>query len=113
MLKPGCYECKFRGSVPGSAHSSCKHPATVPVQENSMAGLFAALSGGHIPPASVEGITVKGDPHGVRNGWFGWPFNFDPVWLVECSGFEAAQQTLAVDASQDGSQSDDGSGSRH
>lgn len=47
-----------------------------------------------------EPMTIDGDyPHPyiyrVRHGWL------------------AAQQLLAVDASQDGSQSDDGSGSRH
>ena len=95
MLKPGCYECKFRGGVPGSAHSKCNHPANEPVLENSMAGLFSALSGGHAPPISVEGgIKVKGHPHGIANGWFGWPFNFDPVWLEECNGFEAAEHQM-------------------
>lgn len=29
------------------------------------------------------------DYHGVAHGWFNWPWNFDPVWLVACEGFEA------------------------
>jgi len=62
-----------------------------------MAGLFAILGGGPMPPAEVEGIKVKGNPHGIRQGWFGWPFNFDPVWLEECNGFEAAQQSVQAD----------------
>jgi len=33
------------------------------------------------------GLNVKGHPHGIKNGWFIWPFNFDPVWLENCDGF--------------------------
>lgn len=59
MSKPDCYECKFRRNFPGDAHSSC---------------------------ANVH-ATVAGDPHGIENGWFFWPFNFDPVWLISCDSF--------------------------
>jgi hypothetical protein len=37
---------------------------------------------------------VTANPAGVRRGWFSWPYNFDPVWLVSCDGFEA-KDTLA------------------
>lgn len=33
-------------------------------------------------------LAITANPHGVKNGWFSWPFNFDPVWLESCSGFE-------------------------
>ena len=59
-MKPNCYECKYRGEVPGSCHSSCGNTKT----------------------------TVRGDLHGIKNGWFFHPFNFDPTWLEECDGFE-------------------------
>ena len=29
-----------------------------------------------------------GKEHGRNKGWFLWPLNFDPVWLVSCDGFE-------------------------
>ena len=57
--KPNCYECEHRGSVPGDAHSSCRN----------------------------REAHVEGDAHGQRSGWFMWPHNFDPVWLVSCDGF--------------------------
>ena len=38
---------------------------------------------------------VKGDPHGIKSGWFCWPFNFDPVWLVECDGFDKKAEATA------------------
>ena len=37
-----CYDCKFRGTVPGSCHSSCGN----------------------------KEAKVKGDPHGIKSGWF-------------------------------------------
>jgi len=58
--KPNCYDCKWRGEVAGSAHSSCKNAKA----------------------------TVKGNEHGIRSGWFHHPLNFDPVWLKECNGFK-------------------------
>ena len=60
MLEPGCYDCEFRGTIPGDCHSKCNNPKAV----------------------------VVGDPHGIKSGWFSHPFNFDPVWLEECTGFK-------------------------
>jgi hypothetical protein len=31
---------------------------------------------------------VTGDAHGIKKGWFFWPYNFDPLWLKTCDGFE-------------------------
>ena len=59
-VKPNCYECTHRRDVPGDAHSAC-----------------------------VNGkANVVGDPYGAANRWFAYPFNFDPIWLVSCDGFE-------------------------
>ena len=60
MNKPDCYSCVYRGSIPGDAHSCCaKHDAKVTAHE-----------------------------HGKKMGWFSWPFNFDPVWLISCDSFK-------------------------
>lgn len=59
-MMDACYECKYRDSVPGDSHSCCRNKLAV----------------------------VIGDEHGVKNGWFFHPFNFDPVWLRYCDGFE-------------------------
>lgn len=64
--KPNCYKCTHRRTIPGDAHTRC---------------------------ANTE-ATVKGDPHGIRSGWFMWPFNFDPTWLEACDGFEARQEQI-------------------
>lgn len=50
-----------------------------------------SMLGGHIPLGQVKApFKVKGNPTGIRRGWFNWPFNFDPVWLEECEGFTPA-----------------------
>ena len=48
-----CYNCEFRREVPGSAHSACGAP--------------------------LDKVKVVADAHGIRNGWFIFPYNFDPV----------------------------------
>jgi len=84
--KPNCYNCKWRGECPGSAHSSCNHPKAKQ-SGSELIGLMSVLSGGKMPPIKT-GLKVKGNEHGIRNGWFNHPYNFDPVWLEECDGFE-------------------------
>jgi hypothetical protein len=59
MEKPNCYRCEFRGTIPGDCHSRC----------------------------SNRDAEVEGNAYGISAGWFFWPDNFDPVWLVSCNGF--------------------------
>jgi len=59
MEKKKCYECVHRLSIPGDCHSRCNNVKA----------------------------KVEGHPQGIRNGWFMWPLNFDPVWLISCDGF--------------------------
>jgi len=94
-----CYKCKHRGQVPGSAHSSCKHPdigEATPMRE-----LFSLLGGGRGAPLGLleegaKNLNIKGAAHGIRNGWFNWPFNFDPVWLDNCDGFTEVKKREEV-----------------
>jgi hypothetical protein len=57
--KPDCYQCTHRRNLPGDEHSACVN----------------------------REAKVMGNAHGIRHGWFFWPFNYDPVWLQECTGF--------------------------
>lgn len=71
-----CYECSHRGRVIGSAHSSCM-------------------------AATIKGPTCKVptfDPHGIKNGWAYWPYNFDPVWLLNCDRFEDIKVKKVLEA---------------
>lgn len=61
-----CYECSKRRTIAGSCHSSCSFD----------------FNGVKLPDK---------DPHGVKNGWCYFPFNFDPIWLGECEGFAAKE----------------------
>ena len=61
--KPDCYRCKYRQELTYDAHSSC----------------------------SNKTAEVTGDQYGVNNGWFSWPWNFDPVWLETCTGFSGKE----------------------
>lgn len=45
------------------------------------------LKGSQNAPA-MKRLNVAGDNHGIRSGWFLWPLNFDPTWLLTCDGFE-------------------------
>jgi len=59
--KKSCYSCKHSRSIPGDAHIACANPD----------------------------FEMTGAEHGVKNGWFFYPFNFDPIWMTkECSNYE-------------------------
>lgn len=77
-VKPDCYKCKYKGSVSGSAHSSCNHPDAKRMIDMIM---------NSIEPEEVK-LKVRADQYGIDSGWFNFPFNFDPVWLEECNGFK-------------------------
>jgi len=56
-----CSTCLFKGNIPGDCHVSCKRKNGVKLE-------------------NVE-------QHGVDNGWFLHPFNFDPRWAGRCDGY--------------------------
>ena len=90
MSKPDCYKCIHRGNLPGDAHSCCRHPANAELLNNPLAqilGVFASV--GRVDPIKMQTkVNVKGNPTGIKRGWFNWPVNFDPTWLEACDGFE-------------------------
>lgn len=73
-----CYKCKYRGDLPGNTHSCCRYPGN----ETGMFDFFSEENS-----KNIEKLNVKADSYGVRNGWFMWPINFDPIWLINCDGF--------------------------
>ena len=86
MNKPNCYDCQYRGEIPGDAHSCCRHPLVE--QDSNPFGALVDMLSGKNDSAALQ-LNIKGDPCGIRHGWFMWPANFDPVWLVSCDGFMA------------------------
>lgn len=97
-----CYTCVHRRNVPGSAHSSCAHPVTDSTRRSPFMQLAATVGkrGGDQlmamaqefdegPQRAASQLEIRANFHGIKNGWFIWPVNFDPVWLEHCLGFEA------------------------
>lgn len=93
MTKKKCYDCKYRGSIPGDVHSCCKHPNLGNVTKDPLAGMMAIFASvGRVSPqmdihAISKEFEIKANIHGIRNGWFNWPWNFDPIWLENCNAF--------------------------
>lgn len=88
--KPDCYECRYRRQVPGDAHSSCHHPAFEAIHNNPMLSILGMLASAHRESIQIKStsITIKGNPIGIKGGWFNHPLNFDPLWLDKCTGFK-------------------------
>ncbi len=56
-----CYSCKHARSIPGNCHTRCAKPDR----------------------------KMTGAAHGIEQGWFIYPFNFDPTWKSKlCSNWE-------------------------
>ena len=84
--KPDCYTCKHRGSVPGDEHSCCRHPLLKELDSNPFGALIDALDGK--ANEAAQELKIQGHPTGIKKGWFMWPANFDPTWLISCDGYE-------------------------
>lgn len=81
---PDCRKCEHQRGVLGSTHSACHHPS---IQREHGMELLAVLGGlPDLNAASRLGVTCHA--HGLRSGWFAWPYNYDPVWLLSCNGFQ-------------------------
>ena len=60
-----CYRCRYMRPIPGECHISCINPYP----------------------------RMEGDPHGIKNGWFFYPFLFDPTWKrTRCPNFQPNPQ---------------------
>jgi len=79
MSKPDCYKCKHREVSFWSCHSRCAHPQA---PKN-----FAEAA------SRDNALNIQGSAHGFVNGWFCWPEDFDPVWLLQCNGFDPKEVT--------------------
>lgn len=89
-MSMACYDCKYVGDVPGSCHKMCTHPS---IKENKGAELMSVFASvGRCDPVVDRGaattLNISAVPQGVEGGWFNWPYNFDPLWLINCDGFK-------------------------
>lgn len=63
-----CYDCVSLEEVPGNCHILCTNPDP----------------------------EMKGNPHGIKNGWFIYPRLFDPTWKeVLCNNFKSKTDAVS------------------
>lgn len=71
--KKHCYNCAYRNSIPGDAHSECMRSfKNIPIPELN--------------------------EHGIKNGWCLFPINFDPIWVGKCEGFDTERKEVRKEA---------------
>lgn len=72
--KNTCQGCAYRLDVPGNTHSSCCFD-----WEKS------------------EIQKPRGHHHGIEKGWFAFPYNYDPIWMIsECKAFSIEKDEKMV-----------------
>lgn len=60
-----CYSCIYRRTIPGDCHTRCSNPDP----------------------------DMTGNQHGIDNGWFAYPINFDPTWMTkECANYKSEEE---------------------
>ena len=68
-----CHRCPHSTLVPGSSHhQSC----------NMLGDPMIVLLSMHQTRKNY--LEIQANDHGIKNGWFNWPINFDPCWLEHC-----------------------------
>ena len=85
-----CYKCEYRGDLAGTSHIECNYPSTVLSKSNPLTGAMAIFASvGRVPPMQAQSrkLNIRGNEHGIKKGWFNWPWNFDPTWLENCDGY--------------------------
>jgi len=66
-MRKECYSCKHMRTVPYNCHIQCVNPDP----------------------------EMTGNSHGIRKGWFFYPFLFDPAWKTKkCRNFESVKEEL-------------------
>ena len=89
-----CYSCAYRRSIPGDCHSRCAHPTLGDASNDALAEMMGITLDQRKRARVIEAagkLKIRGAAHGVANGWFKWPYNFDPVWLLNCNGYKEAE----------------------
>lgn len=84
MNKQSCYNCKFIGTLPGSAHSRCNLIRETSQKESGTMELMLAMKQVSLINEETKEELVQLNPHGVKNGWATWPIDFDPIWVERC-----------------------------
>ena len=83
-----CHTCQHHKPVPDTDNCACNHP-WLDSKNTAMAQLMVQKMGEcKMVNEGVE-FFVKINQQGIDSGAANWPIDFDPVWLEECTGYEA------------------------
>ena len=91
-----CNNCRHRGTVPNSVHSSCHHPIAIEIisdHETLLSMMKSIVEFNKLGYTGSLGLKLKEDyeEYAISNGYFIFPINFDPGWIENCNGFEEAK----------------------
>lgn len=78
---PDCRKCMYSNSLYRFQHICCTHPM-LSMRDVTIGRVWRRLS-------------LVANDNGLRNGWFAWPFNFDPFWLENCDGFSERPSSVS------------------
>lgn len=89
--KHNCYNCKFKENIPGDYHIACKYPGR---EHDALSMLIGFITEEEFTSAITGAVhfKIRLNPHGVKNGWCNWPFNFDPIWVDECQRYTPVEE---------------------
>lgn len=93
-MRNACLTCQHRGTVPNSRHSSCKHPRVEDIMSSGedLLRVMDGLVNHSRVPYLYDNLKVLVNEAAIGEGWCTWPFNFDPIWIIDCTGFEEAEK---------------------
>lgn len=88
-MESDCLTCRYRGTVPNSRHSSCKHPRVNDIigDHDALQILLDRLVNNHVVANFYDDLQVEFDRAAIMEGYALFPFNFDPIWLKQCTGY--------------------------
>ncbi|MBZ2166978.1 hypothetical protein [Methanobacterium spitsbergense] len=83
-----CDNCVYQGHLENSRHSTCQHPEVRHVINDS--DLLNQVIVNYKKPTIhlFNGFRIEREQQGIEGNWCLWPFNFDPIWIKECTGFK-------------------------
>lgn len=87
-------KCRWQRELPYNTHIRCAHPLVPKTPIGDLMSMMNRQPVGLITDLYAKAeLGIRHNQAAVKMGWFNWPWNFDPVWLERCSGFEEAEQT--------------------
>lgn len=97
-----CFSCIHKDFVPGSTHVICRHPFNDRIfkSRQGMIILLQLATKGFTVQLTPKELNLKLNSSGIKGGWCNYPFDFDPIWIENCDGFEEKNDKIQKIASR-------------